>query len=332
MKKDIIYTALENFQENTLLSVKVNFENLNTDNPIRYDGAMLIESLTNSSFNIEVKQNLTLSKASSISSLPNKKETVFISDYIPKSMKEFLRKEKYSYIDGAGNAFIIKDNLFIFIETNKNLRNAFQSSNRSFSKSGLKVIYQLLTNPEIINMPYRDIGKRSKVSIDTVSKVFKELLKAKYIIKVEEKEYKIANKENLISEWVTFYNKILRPKLKQRKYNIKQENLSNLSKVCHKETLGGELAGELLTNYLIAENAIIYTDLAFVDVMKEFKLIPSPDGNVTLIEKFWNTVDMESEKICVHPLLVYADLLNDPRPRNIETANLIYKDYVQAIV
>lgn len=330
MKKDIIYTALEKFKENTLLSFSINFENLNTNN--RSDGSMIIESFANTSFNIEVKKNLNLSKVPNIVNLPNIKDTIIISDYIPKSMKEYLRKEKYSYIDSAGNAFIAKDNIFIFIETNKNLRSAFQPNSRAFSKSGLKVIYQLIINTDLINMPYRYIGKKSNVSIDTVSKVFQDLLKEKYILRVQEKEYKISNKENLISEWVILYNKTLRPKLKQRKYNIKQENISNLSKICPEESLGGELGGEILTNYLIAENAIIYTDLAFVDMMKKLELIPKTDGNITLIEKFWNTIDSFNEKVTVHPLLVYADLLNDPKSRNIETANLVYKKYVQDII
>lgn len=324
MEKDIIYTALENLEKNANLVIK--FDHKKNDN---YDGVAVIESLNTTNFNVEVKRNLTFSKLPSIKNYFSLNNVIIVSDYIPKTMKEFLRKEKLSYIDIAGNAYIENENIFILIEKNKNIRNAFQTNNRAFSKSGLKVIFQLIINEDLINKSYRQIGKQSKVSIDTVGKVFKALLQQKYIIQLEEKNYKIAQKEKLISEWVTLFNKTLRPKLKQRRYKIKQ-NFEKISATCPADSLGGELGGELLSEYLIAESAIIYTESAFVDVMKKIELLPSEDGNVTLVEKFWHTAGADSA--LVHPLLIYADLLNDPKPRNIETADKIYEKYVKNII
>ena len=61
--------------------------------------------------------------------------------------------------------------------------------------------------------------------------------------------------------------------------------------------------------------------------MRELKLIPDAEGEVTLIEKFWK--DDKKEKKIVHHMLIYADLIEDPDPRYLETANKIYKHYVE---
>lgn len=329
MEKDIIYTAFKNLEKTANIVFKFDFKE---DHP-NYDGTAIIESFPGTpSFKIEVKRNLTLSRFPGIKNDNNLKDRILVSDYIPKAMKEFLRSKKLSYIDIAGNAYIESGSILLLIEKNKNGRTAFQANKQGFSKAGLKVIYQLLIDGEMVNNPYRKIGKISKVSIDTVSKVFKELIKQRYIIQLEDKEYKIVEREKLISEWVTLFNKTLRPKLKQKRYKI-MNNFDGVYNNCPIDSLGGELAGELLSEYLIAESAIIYSDLSFLDGMKKYKLRPADNGNITLVEKFWYTTgDTSRKNALVHPLLIYADLLNDPTPRNIETANIIYRQHVKATI
>ncbi|TMH67980.1 MAG: hypothetical protein E6H51_17425, partial [Betaproteobacteria bacterium] len=61
--------------------------------------------------------------------------------------------------------------------------------------------------------------------------------------------------------------------------------------------------------------------------------LPSVDGPITLLRMFWPaTVKRTLEKggaRVAHPLLVYAELLFQGREREVETARLIYDQYLR---
>lgn len=329
MEKDIIYNAIKNFNLNSNLNLVLN-EVVDYSNGTDYDGILRLNShLKEFKLAFEVKSKLTFSKLLGIDDYL-KNQTILISDYIPKKLKIHLKDKNISYLDAAGNAFISNnEGLLIYLETNKSSKLTSGQSNRAFSKSGLKVLYQLLNNEEVVNLPYRNIAHVSMVSIDTVGKVFKELLRDKYLVRINNNQYKINNKNRLFEEWVTVFNKILRPKLKQQCFRTRDFNIKELINIAFPDSIGGELGGEVLSNYLIAEGVIIYTEKSFVETAKKLNLIPDRNGTITIVEKFWNNDIINIQKTEVSPVLIYADLLNNPVPRNLETAKIIYNKYVK---
>lgn len=334
MNEDLLHLAIENLGKNLSIDIKyeIEYEFLQKDN-YQIDGKLLfLNEMPFKEFSIEMKNNLSLSVLSNLIKLNVKiNNLLVVSDYISKPLKEKLRDKNISYLDAAGNFYLKKGNIFIYIETNKTSKNNFKKTNRAFSPAGLKVIYSFLTIPNLLTKSYRDIAEQSTVSIHTVGKVIKELLRDGYIVKADENNYVIRDKERLFQDWVTLFNKVLRPKLKQRKYQSlkkNQELFTSLKENSENDSIAGELAAQILTNYLIAENVCLYTEKSFLEISKQNKLIPSENGTVTLIEKFWKTQESNNQ-IRVNPILVYTDLLDNPTPRNIETAQLIFKNYVK---
>lgn len=253
---------------------------------------------------------------------------IYFAEYITPKAKEILRINNVPHVDTAGNIFLNTDNMYIQIQTDETNRKQLKTHTKAFNKAGLKVIYQFLVNPDYINMPYRFIGDKATVTIATVGTVFKDLLKEKYIIQRSNRDYEFQNREKLFEEWVREYNRNLRPKLKTKRYKWLNKNLTWRNLKLPKETFwGGTNAAELLTNYLIADKMQIYTALEFNEIMKALKIIPDKDGDLIITETFWK--NQEEQKLMVDPILVYADLLNDPNPRYMETANKIYKEHVQ---
>lgn len=331
MEQDILHTAIKKLYEHSKFRLEVTSLHHNPKNQ-DYDGMLQFENnLTKTDFMFKVKKKFTLSKIPEIN-ITDTKNTILIADYIPKAVKKYLKKTNQSYLDTTGNAFITdKKALVIYIETNKDSPIFSKKSNRAFSKSGLKIIYQILIDPHILNKPYRYIGEVSQVSIDTVRLVLKDLLRDKYIVRVNEKEFKLINKEQLLQEWTTYFNKVLRPKLNQRNFKPISKNI-RLSVPLLNTSLGGELAAEYLSDHLIAESAIIYTTESFFELAKSAEWVPATDGTITLIEQFWTEKELSNSQKIVPPILVYADLLNTPSPRNLETAKIIYNKYVKATI
>jgi hypothetical protein len=279
-------------------------------------------------FNVEVKTVIVPAQ------IPKLKDTLqdlvpymLIAGYITTQAKEILRYEKIPYLDAAGNFYLDWEGMFILIENHTTSRISLKSNHDAFQKAGLKVIYQFLIHPDYLNKPYRFIAEHATVTIDTVGRVIHGLLADKYIVQSKDKEYRFSDRTKLFQDWVTAFNKELRPKLKQNKYQWLDKNQTwrniELPNGTH---WGGAVAGEQLSNYLIADQAVVYTKLPFQEVMKKLRMVPNANGTVTVLEKFWKD---DEEQSIVHPILVYADLVNDTNPRYIETANKIYKDYVE---
>lgn len=256
------------------------------------------------------------------------KHLIILADYITPKAKDLLRINNIPYVDTAGNMFLRNQNIYILIQTNKTNRDKLKTNTKAFNKAGLRVIYQYLIEPEYLNKPYRFIGEKANVTIATVGVVLKDLLKENYIVQANDKEYKFQNREKLFEEWVKQFNRNLRPKLKKKRYRWlnKNENWRKI-KLPQETYWGGPNAAEKITEYLIADKVEIYTGLQFEEVMKAIKIIPDNKGEITITEVFWNNQNHNIELI--DPILIYADLLNETNTRYLETANIIYKNYVQ---
>lgn len=254
-------------------------------------------------------------------------QKILISEYITSKAKKILRRNRIAYAEVVGNIFLETDDIYIFVETKKPIRNSQVTGNRAFTKTGMKVIFLLLNHPEYLNKPYRMLASQSGVGLDTISKVFKSLLKEQYILRLTDKKFIWNNQEKLMIKWVDEFGKILKPKLKITTCKSDDDKRDWKDVQLPKDTYWGSVnAGELLTDYLIADTWTVYSEMDFFEIMKTMNWIPDPKGNITLIEKFWKD---DRSSSTVPPLLVYADLIDTTKPRNIEAAKIIYEKYIK---
>jgi hypothetical protein len=90
---------------------------------------------------------------------------------------------------------------------------------------------------------------------------------------------------------------------------------------------GGEPAAEILTEYLKPALFTLYTQEKKIELIKKFKLIPDEQGYLKIYEAIFPQNDPETKT--VHPLIVYADLINTADPRTDELAKMIYNGYLK---
>jgi hypothetical protein len=329
MNQDILNAASAKIAELTDIRCKISGTQTNgTNSPVSPQIVLSYKDFT-IAYPVEVKQKVVPSQIPNIvNRTKNMGPLIVVADYITPQAKELLRTNDISYADTAGNMFLKAGYLYIYIQTNQTNRKKLKVHARAFTKAGLKVVYQFLVHPESLNKPYRYIGEHAKVTIATVGAVLKDLLKEQYIIRENGKTYRFVDRVKLFEEWVRAYNRVLRPKLKTRRFKWLNENQNwRTVQLPDKTYWGGGNAAEQMTDYLIADKTEIYTGLRFEEVMKALKIVPDTQGELTLTEIFW--ADLPGNINRVHPILVYADLLNESNPRYLETANLVYKNYIQ---
>ncbi len=328
---DFIYEATSKLEQLINIPIEIDSSRQN------YDALLRIK---NEQFIVEAKsavrtsnQGLVMSQLEEMKQNSNR-PIILIAEYISKKATEELKERGFNYIDIAGNAFIKHNDLVVFIKGQKKIKKEKTNQSRAFQEAGLKILFHLLYKPEHLQDSYRKIGETAGVSIGSVSNVMAELEDLNFLLKTKNKRV-LKNREELLERWIVEYNAVLRPRILRKKMrfidNDFQQQWRNIDTQINNGVIlwGGEPGGALLTNNLRPEKYTIFTDLDLSEVARFLKLVPSEDGEIEVLQKFWKN-DLDNDKIAP-ALLIYADLINSGYGRNIETAKQILENELSNI-
>jgi hypothetical protein len=254
---------------------------------------------------------------------------VIAENLFPK-IKDALVEHGIAYIEINGNINIETENFILKVEGKRKKHLQQEKYGRAFTKAGLKVILLFLTNENEINDTYREIARNAGIAIGNVKLIYEGLIEEGFALKINEKQLKLTNRKELLQKWVTAYIEKLKPTLYVGNFRfnninefIKWKDL-NLEKTLTQ--WGGEGAGNIYTDYLQPEILTLYTNEKKTNIIKEYRLLPDPDGYVIVYEKFWK--DKQPFTNVVPPIIAYADLLATGNRRCIETAQKIYEQLI----
>jgi len=143
----------------------------------------------------------------------------------------------------------------------------------------------------------------------------------------------LAQREKLFERFVEGYTRRLRPKLVVEHYRLPHPGwASELVNTDGSGKWGGEVAGSKLTGYLVPETVTLYTENLPVPFIVKHDLRKDPAGRVEILRPFASMDQTTPMEACVHPLIVYADLMATEIDRNLETAKRIYERYLRPLV
>jgi len=325
--QEILYSALDNIPDEVGINITWD-ENVLT----KQEGKLMLTFKNQTvGFNIEIKKELREHQLPILEATAQKKHPfILVAHYLRPKIKTELRKRNIAYLEKNGNIFINYKNWIILIDANKPIDLAKETGNRAFTKTGLKVVYLYLTEEKWLNEPQRKIAKKTDIGLGNISNVNHGLQKEKFLLKVNRTQKQINNKKGLLEKWMKAYAITLQPELKIGQFRFADEkNFTHYRKIQldEKTWWGGEPAGDILTNYLRPGELTIYTTNTRTGLMKRYKLIPDPNGDVRVYQAFWDTTEQQHQET-VHPLLVYVDLMNTGDNRCYETAQMIWGKYL----
>lgn len=244
--------------------------------------------------------------------------------------RQLLHDMGINYLEANGNAFIQKNGKFILIDKFPPLKGDTEESNRAFTKTGLKVFFQLLVDNTNLFVSQRELAEQAGVALGNIPLVIKGLKTVGLLLKRNDFNYQWSNKQEAISQWIIGYRTTLKTTLLQGKYRLPNDiDWRDVNLPTRKTMWGGEPGADLLTNYLRPERFTLFTDLKKNDFIKATRLMPDPNGELEVYKTFWE-IGNEVEK-CVPPLLVYADLIINGDKRCLETAQIIHERYLEEL-
>lgn len=320
MENEILNIAIENVQKQ--LPIQLLYKKTG-----QYDGVLTVQrNQFNFDFYVKLKKEVRQYVVDELEDIQKPyMGAVLIAERIPAKVKTALRERKIAYIEANGNIYIEKENTFLFIDTNKPLQLAKEKGNRAFTKTGLKVLFHFLIQPELVNQTQREIAEYAGVGLGNIPQVIEGLKTTGYLLPLNRKEFTWENRKDLFFRWLEGYQNTLKPTLKKRRYQMRKK----WQEITLNEGMavwGGEPAADLLTNYLRPEKFILYTNEDQANLIRNFNLQPKKDGDLEVIEMFWNK---ELNQKTAPPIIVYADLMIEGGKRNKETAEMIYNEQIQ---
>jgi hypothetical protein len=289
-------------------------------------------------FAVDVQKNITRTLIGVIhhQRLLNRQQVdrIIVTKYVNPRIADLMKQDDICFIDTAGNAYINKPPLFIFIKGNKiPEEDRLKPTTRAFRPAGLQVIFALLCKKGLENMTYREIAKNADVALGTVGWVLGELRRMGYVNEMGKRGRRLNDTYNLFIRWVNAYPEELKPKRLIGRYRAdnfywwKDAELEE-----YQAYWGGEVAANMLTRYLKPEKITIYTRQPLGDLMLKNKIRKDPKGDIEVFEVFWKFEYEWNYKNLVPPILIYADLMDKGDKRNIETADIIYEQTIDQLI
>lgn len=335
----LIETALEGLQRTTGLAaqiIRLDQQNtLHQDQNQRFDAGIEIEAQGRKhQFAVKAKLGVRAELLTQIKALwPREQQPrlLLVAPYITKYLAEKCREIQLPFLDTAGNAYLEDGDLFVYVTGQKKPQHlAPAQTNRTNTAAGLRVLFALLCRPRLLNAPYRELATTARVALGTIGPVIKDLETRKLIATFGTTlpKRRLLDAKALLQEWVTFYPATLRPKLQPRRFRAQNRDWAETDLTRFDAYWGGEVAADRLTHYLKPEMLTIYTRHNPTKLITEFRLRADVNGDVEILDAFWNQNLIQGTRDLVPPILAYADLMTTTDARNLEVAKLIYEQHI----
>ncbi|MDO8251154.1 MAG: type IV toxin-antitoxin system AbiEi family antitoxin [Rhodoferax sp.] len=259
---------------------------------------------------------------------------LLVTDYLTPPMAASLRDQQQQFADAAGNAYLEGPGLMVYVSGRKlQDKRMNPSAGKAYTLTGLKVTFALLCDPALANAPQRAIAAAAGVALGAIPAVLADLQQTGHLL-VLDKHRRLNATKRLLDEWAMTYARRLRAKTLQQTYTmIDFDGWKTWPLDLPREKWGAEPAANLLVNYLTPGVLTIYADKIPPRLLIEKRMTPArgveAGGRVVEWRKpFWGNMPAAARPDTVNPVLVYADLLATGDARCIETAQLVYDEYL----
>ena len=268
---------------------------------------------------------------------------LLFADYVNPSLGHQLKEAGINFIDTVGNLFLKQEpGLYLYVEGKKPDAPPRGKPTRVFQPSGLKLLFGFLLEPESVNYSYRNLADANDVALGTVGWVKRDLREQGYLEPIGKNRFHLIRTKELLERWVQGYASRLRQKVFLGEYRDLSKDLDTVVKAFRQYAgeqgmswglSGGFGADELVHHYRGDILTLFVESWRQDDTLKELKWVPFTGGPITVLRGFSPRVfkmwGKQTRYPVVHPLLIYAELLHHGTDRDLETARLIYKEFLE---
>lgn len=198
------------------------------------------------------------------------------------------------YLDRAGNAHLDTAGIMVHVEGRQPASEPLARRGRP-NKGWIKTVLTILVRPELVEGPYRPLAEQAQVALGTVAGCMSDLAARGLVHRGKDGRH-IPDRQQLVALWVQAYVDVLRPRLQERRFQIRAADKAEVWERLHdvlgkrgvRWALTGADAAERRTHFFRAEETELYAPIGvFDDRTLQNELIAQPaarGGNLLVIE------------------------------------------------
>lgn len=263
---------------------------------------------------------------------------LILAPYIRDTQARTLREAGVDYMDLEGNVHLEKEGFLVQVEGKGPPVGEEKLRGRAFRPAGLKVVFVILAVPDAITWTYRRLATEAKVALRTAHLAVTDLLAQGYVAGRRTRR-QVVRPDDLLAAWVHGYETHLRPRLLRGVFRLRprpQERLLKDLEEYFRErgipwALTGAEAGFQVTGYYREEGVTLFAGELPGDFRNQLACIPDARGNLTVLDYFCEAIALQQRLTfpLVHPLLIYAELVQEGTDRAREAAREIREQLLQ---
>lgn len=252
--------------------------------------------------------------------------TLAVTRYVPDPVAGAWRDLDIHYVDAAGNMYLRSEGLLLDVRGRPRPAAPRPADPgrllRAFQPSGLKVLFALLTEPDLIAGAYRDIAEASSVSLGTVQWVVKEIETLGHVHPGPPAR-RLLRTRDLLTRWVDGYVVNLAPQLVLARFDSPDPGWWTEADDALRAELaewGGETAAHRLNPDLRPGRAVLYAPSLPKRLAIDYRFFRTDGpGSIEVRQRFWHFRESPASLTTPAPL-VYADLIASADPRQLDAA------------
>jgi hypothetical protein len=261
---------------------------------------------------------------------------LLLAPHIREQQAPVLERAGIDYIDLAGNAHLNAPGLFVHVQGRRPPKQRVTAPARPH-KGWVRTVMALLIRPDLADVPYRALADEAGVALGTAAKCMNDLALRRLVVDRLGKRT-LTDRPALVALWVQAYLEALRPKLVERRFQVRVEDkpqmwarlLAVLGERGQPWALTGADAAGRRDHYFRAEETEIYAPVRFFDDREVQKaLIAQPaarGGNLMVIEPPGPLAiqNADTDGVPTAPdVLAYAELRYRGTGQALEAAELL---------
>jgi hypothetical protein len=254
-------------------------------------------------------------------------KSILFADFVNPVMAEKFRRRSISFVDCAGNLFIKNEGDDFYVKGKKpSCLRTKRVRGRAFNTSGLKLIYAIFNQPQLLQATYRDISNKVNIALGSVGPVIEDLYTSGYIL--DDGQRRLVNKKRLFERWVDGYLEKLRPKQILACYTSADTSWWKTAQPAEfKGMWGGEVIIAKSTPFMIPETISLYfsADQDHKNFAECYGLHKDDEGDICVYKTFWS--DTANNDV-ISPMVMYADIVDSINPGNWDVAKTFYGEAV----
>jgi hypothetical protein len=250
---------------------------------------------------------------------------ILFAPYVSPEMAALLVEHRINFVDQAGNCHLDLGGKYVaHVEGRKLTRQP--RAPRGRRGPGLRVVFAVLANPDLLDAPARELARVSGVSLGTVSNVVQQLREDRIVVRTKSRQ-QLARPVDLMERWVAGYAETLRPQLFIGRFQTPEQDpmalqnrLAALLGDGSPWGWGGAAAAFLLTRHYRSEETVLHVDTFPPELASTLKAAPYAVGRLTVLGVPAALAYVGPTPHVVHPLLIYAELMAAASDRAREAA------------